>query len=67
MTCMVRQLPVDAKGLPLELYFFSKDKRWISYEGIQADIFDHLYAIAPIFNLRIFQLPSGYDWHKNNH
>ena len=66
MTCMVRQLPVDAKGLPLELYFFSKDKRWISYEGIQADIFDHLYAIAPIFNLRIFQLPSGYDWHKNN-
>ncbi|QOL26280.1 mechanosensitive ion channel [Thalassotalea sp. LPB0316] len=64
MTCMVRQLPAEAKGIPLELYFFSKDKRWISYEGIQSDIFDHLYAIAPIFDLRIFQLPSGYDWQQ---
>ena len=66
MTCMVRQLPADATGLPLELYFFSNDQDWINYEGIQADIFDHLYAIAPHFGLRIFQHPSGYDWQQNH-
>ena len=64
MTCMVRQLPASSTGLPLELYFFSKDKRWISYEGIQSDIFDHLFALAPLFNLRVFQHPSGYDWRE---
>lgn len=66
MTCMVRQLPSSATGLPLELYFFSNDQDWINYEGIQADIFDHLYAMAPIFNLRIFQHPTGYDWHQHH-
>jgi len=62
MTCMVRQLPATATGLPLELYFFSNDQNWVNYEAIQADIFDHLYAMAPQFNLRIFQHPSGDDW-----
>lgn len=64
MTCMVRQLPATATGLPLELYFFSNDQNWINYENIQADIFDHLYAMATIFNIRIFQHPSGNDWRK---
>ena len=62
MTCMVRQLPATAVGLPLELYFFTNDVDWVHYEKIQADIFDHLFAVAPHFNLRIFQEPSGYDW-----
>jgi len=62
MTCMVRQLPATEVGLPLELYFFSNDQNWVNYEAIQADIFDHLYAAAPLFDLRVFQHPSGYDW-----
>ena len=62
MTCMVRQLPATEVGLPLELYFFSNDQNWVNYETIQADIFDHLYAVAPLFDLRVFQHPSGYDW-----
>ncbi|MDG1750058.1 MAG: mechanosensitive ion channel [Thalassotalea sp.] len=64
MTCMVRQLPATATGLPLELYFFSNDQNWVNYEAIQADIFDHLFAMAPVFDLRIFQHPSGDDWRK---
>lgn len=66
MTCMVRQLQANATGLPLELYFFSSDQNWVNYEAIQADIFDHLFAMAPIFDIRIFQHPTGYDWQKNN-
>ena len=66
MTCMVRQLPSTEVGLPLELYFFSNDKNWVNYEAIQADIFDHLYAAAPMFDLRIFQHPSGYDWQSQH-
>jgi miniconductance mechanosensitive channel len=62
MTCMVRQLPPTDSGLPLELYFFSSDQNWVNYESIQADIFDHLFAIAPRFELRFFQHPSGYDF-----
>ena len=65
MTCMVRQLAPQTTGVPLELYFFSNDQNWVNYEGIQADIFDHLYAIAPHFGVRIFQHPTGYDWHKS--
>ncbi|MDG1733986.1 MAG: mechanosensitive ion channel [Thalassotalea sp.] len=65
MTCMVRQLAPTDIGVPLELYFFSSDTNWVNYEGIQADIFDHLFSIAPLFELRIFQTPSGYDWQKS--
>jgi len=66
LTCMVRQLAATDTGLPLELYFFSNDQNWVNYEVIQADIFDHLFAMAPHFGVRIFQHPTGYDWHKNN-
>ncbi|GAA5135931.1 mechanosensitive ion channel family protein [Thalassotalea piscium] len=62
MTCMVRQLPATAAGLPLELYFFSNDQNWVNYEKIQADIFDHLFAMAKLFDIRLFQHPSGKDW-----
>lgn len=61
MTCMVRQLAPDERGLPLEIYAFANTVQWSEYEGIQADIFDHLYAVAPAFGLRIYQRPSGND------
>jgi miniconductance mechanosensitive channel len=64
MTCMVRQLPATAEGLPLELYCFSNDQVWKNYEQIQADIFDHLFAMASNFNLRVFQHPTGHDFQK---
>lgn len=64
LTCMVRQLPATSSGLPLELYCFANTTAWLEYEAIQADIFDHLFAIAPHFDLRVFQHPSGFDWHK---
>jgi miniconductance mechanosensitive channel len=65
LTCMVRQLPATATGLPLELYCFATTTDWAKYEAIQADIFDHLFAIAPHFDLRIFQHPTGHDWQSN--
>ncbi|MBL4941541.1 MAG: mechanosensitive ion channel family protein [Colwellia sp.] len=64
LTCMVRQLPATASGLPLELYCFANTTDWVKYEAIQADIFDHLFAIAPQFDLRVFQNPTGFDWKK---
>ncbi|MEH7238686.1 mechanosensitive ion channel family protein [Bacillus sp. JJ1562] len=61
MTMMVRQLAPTEHGLPLEIYAFSNDVRWAVYETTQADIFDHLFAVAPEFGLRLFQNPSGHD------
>ncbi len=61
MTFLVRQLPPTDHGLPIEIYVFSRDQVWANYEGIQADIFDHLLAAAPEFDLRVFQIPSGFD------
>lgn len=64
MTMLVRQLPADENGLPIEIYLFCIDIRWAQYEAIQADLFDHIYAVLPEFDLRAFQSPSGYDWQK---
>ena len=61
MTCMVRQLQSDAKGIPLELYCFTATTEWAAYEGIQSDIFDHLYALLPEFGLALYQPPTGRD------
>ncbi len=61
-TLMVRQLPPGPQGLPLEIYCFTDTVDWGEYESIQADIFDHLIAILPEFELRIFQEPSGLDF-----
>lgn len=61
MTFLVRHLAPGPQGLPIEIYVFTNDTRWAVYEGIQADIFDHIIAIAPEFGLRIFQNPSGSD------
>lgn len=58
MTLMVRQLPPTEIGLPLEIYCFSADKNWVNYEALQADIFDHLLAMLPVFKLRAYQRVS---------
>ena len=64
MWTMVRQLQSQNKGVPLEIYAFSSNTAWVAYEGIQADIFDHLYANIGYFDLRIFQEPTGHDFSK---
>ncbi|ULQ58544.1 mechanosensitive ion channel family protein [Brucepastera parasyntrophica] len=61
MTLLVRQLPTEGRGVPLEVYAFTNDTRWVRYEDIQSDIFDHLFAVAPQFGLRIFQELTGFD------
>ncbi|WP_442845771.1 mechanosensitive ion channel family protein [Leeuwenhoekiella sp. H156] len=58
---MVRHLPPTAQGIPLEIFCFSKDKRWEHYEHIQADIFDHVIAAVSYFDLEIFEEPSSKD------
>jgi miniconductance mechanosensitive channel len=62
MTFLVRQLQPDERGLPIEIYVFSNDQAWANYEAIQADIFDHILAVIPQFELRVFQNPSGRDF-----
>ncbi len=59
LTLMVRELQPLNHGLPIEFYCFSEDKRWISYEHLQAEIMDHLLAVLPIFGLRAYQSVSG--------
>ncbi|MEW9573424.1 mechanosensitive ion channel family protein [Rhodanobacter sp. Si-c] len=59
--CMVRQLASGPQGIPLELYCFTATVAWAEYEGIQADIFDHLFALLPEFGLRLYQQPGGHD------
>lgn len=61
MTLMVRHLAPTTEGIPVEIYCFSKDKRWEFYEAITADIFDHLIAAVPFFDLKLFESPSGDD------
>ncbi|MEM7409715.1 MAG: mechanosensitive ion channel family protein [Myxococcota bacterium] len=61
MTLIVRQLAAGSEGIPLEIYCFTKTTDWAAYEGIQSDLFDHFFAIAPDFGLRMFQSPSGAD------
>lgn len=63
-TFLVRQLQPTELGLPIELYVFTNDNRWVQYEEIQADIFDHLLAAVPEFGLRVFQSPSGSDFRR---
>jgi len=61
MTLMVRQLAPTTEGLPIEIYIFTNDTRWAFYEAIQADIFDHIFAVLPEFGLQAFQAPTGND------
>ncbi len=61
MTMMVRQLQPTAQGMPIELYFFSADTAWVMYERLQGEVFDHLLAMLHIFDLKVFQSPTGLD------
>ena len=58
---MVRQLNVEDRGIPIEIYCFTKTIVWVEYEEIQSDIFDHLLAAVSFFDLEVFQQPSGSD------
>jgi miniconductance mechanosensitive channel len=61
LTFLVRQLKPSPEGVPIEIYVFSKDQRWVQYEDIQSDIFDHILSVLPMFDLRAYQSPSGAD------
>lgn len=65
MIMTVRQLQPTAEGMPIELYFFSADTAWLKYEHLQAEVFDHVLAMLHTFDLRVFQSPSGRDFHKD--
>ena len=60
MTIMVRQLAPSSQGIPIEVYAFSSDKRWQNYEYIMADVFDHVIAAVPYFDLEIYELTPGF-------
>jgi len=64
LTFIIRQLPPGTTGLPIEIYVFANDIRWVNYEGIQSDIFDHLLAVIKEFDLRVFQYPGGKSFEK---
>lgn len=65
MMIMARQLAPTPQGIPLEIYAFSSDKRWENYEYIMADIFDHLIAAVPYFDLELFELPNSSSFKVN--
>lgn len=62
MTWLVRQLAPTEKGIPIEIYVFSKIQAWSDYEDVQSDIFDHILASIPEFDLSVFQNPTGKDF-----
>ncbi len=64
MTMMVRQLPSSQVGIPIEIYCFTDTTDWGDYEDIQADIFDHILAVLPTFELSVYQDVGGYDVRK---
>jgi miniconductance mechanosensitive channel len=61
MDMVVRQLQPTETGIPIEVYAFSKIKTWIEFEAIQSNLFNHILAVIPEFDLQVFQRPSGTD------
>ncbi|WP_167392945.1 mechanosensitive ion channel family protein [Prosthecochloris marina] len=61
MTFLIRHLQPTENGIPVQIYVFSNDQVWANYEAIQADIMDHVLAVLPFFELKVFQVPSGSD------
>ncbi len=61
LTFLIRQLQPGPHGLPIEIYVFAADTIWANYEAIQADIFDHIIAVVPLFDLAVYQFPAGRD------
>lgn len=66
MTHMVRQLQPTATGIPVEIYCFSLKQEWVAYEKVQSDIFNHVLAVVPHFNLKVFQYPTNIYTPLNN-
>jgi len=64
MTLMARQLQPTEKGVPVQLYAFTKTQEWAKYEVVIGDIFDHLLAAVPYFELEVFEAPAGSDMRK---
>lgn len=64
MTMMVRQLDPSSEGVPLEIYCFTDTTEWLAYEHIQSDLFDHLLASIPLFDLEVFENPTGKDFNR---
>lgn len=64
MTLIVRQLQPGEHGLPIEVYAFTNTTDWVTYEGIQSDVFDHIIAVVPEFDLKIYQSPTGSDFSR---
>lgn len=60
---MVRQLQSGEQGVALQVYAFANDTNWKNYEQIQANIFDHIFAVIPYFELKIFQYPTDLQMH----
>ncbi len=52
---IISQLEATEYGVPIQVYFFSRNKIWKEYERIQSDIFDHLLAMVPKFDLKVYQ------------
>ena len=65
MMIMTRQLAPTTQGIPIEIYAFSKDKRWQNYEYIMADLFDYIIASTPYFDLEVFELPTELPGKEN--
>jgi len=63
---LVRQLQPNSSGIPIEVYAFTLETGFIRYEKVQSDIFDHILAIVPQFELRVFQSPTGEDLRQSN-
>lgn len=65
MALLVRQMNPTEFGIPLEIYCFTNTTVLLDYENIQSDVFDHLLAAASLFDLQVYQRPSGYDFRQS--
>ena len=66
LTMLVRQKDPTEFGVPMQIYCFSAKTDWLSYEAIQNDIFDHVYAVVNQFDLKVYQRPSSYSINMMN-
>lgn len=58
---MIRQMEPTENGLPIQIYFFTTKFQWVAYEGVMADVFDHIIAVIPEFDLNVFQNLTSKD------
>lgn len=61
MLSMVRQLQPTEWGLPIQMYFFTADVKWVPHEHLQSEMMSHIMALAPLFDVRIYQAPTTMD------